>query len=77
MACLPEHSGHVLDRAHRLTYVWGQGRGIAERSVDIQRRRLRAQLEPLDGSDLLPTVWGCGYEAGPCARRGFGSDSVQ
>ncbi len=52
----------VFSRAQLLDRVWGEGRYVEDRTVDVHIRRLRAALEPAGYADLVQTVRGVGYK---------------
>jgi two-component system phosphate regulon response regulator PhoB len=52
----------VFSRAQLLDRVWGEGKYVEDRTVDVHIRRLRAALEPAGYADLVQTVRGVGYK---------------
>jgi len=57
-----KHPNKVYTRDKLLTYLWGSGCDINERSVDSQIKRLRKQLAPQGYDRYLKTVRGLGYQ---------------
>lgn len=58
---LMKHPERVHSRSALLDQVWGDSAMIAERTVDVTVRRLRAELEPSRCDSLIQTVRGAGY----------------
>jgi phosphate regulon transcriptional regulator PhoB len=52
----------VFSRAQLLDRVWGEGKYVEDRTVDVHIRRLRAALEPAGHAELIQTVRGVGYK---------------
>ncbi|WP_010597239.1 winged helix-turn-helix domain-containing protein [Rickettsiella massiliensis] len=57
-----KHPNKVYTRDKLLTYLWGGGCDINERSVDSQIKRLRKRLAPQGYDRYLKTVRGLGYQ---------------
>ncbi len=55
------HPERVHSRAQLLDRVWGDHVFIEERTVDVQIKRLREALAPVDCARLIETVRGAGY----------------
>ena len=54
--------GKVFSREKLLETIWGRGRHVTPRNVDVHVRRLREQIEEVpDDPQLLQTVRGFGY----------------
>ena len=64
---LLRHNGRVLSRSQILDQLWGVGRAIDERTVDVHIGRLRRALEPHGFHRRLETVRGTGYRIRPPA----------
>lgn len=58
---LLRHNGRVLSRGQILDQLWGVGRAIDERTVDVHIGRLRRALQPHGVHRYLETVRGNGY----------------
>ena len=56
------HQNRVYSRSQLLDLVWGQAHFIEERTLDVQIKRLRAELKPHDYDRYLKTVRGTGYQ---------------
>lgn len=52
----------VFSRVQLLDRVWGEGKYVEDRTVDVHIRRLRAALEPAGYAELVQTVRGVGYK---------------
>lgn len=64
---LLRHHGRVLSRGQILDQIWGVGRAIDERTVDVHVGRLRRALQPHGYHRCLETVRGNGYRMRPPA----------
>lgn len=62
---LLRHNGRVLSRGQILDQIWGVGRAIDERTVDVHIGRLRRALQPHGFHQCLETVRGNGYRLRP------------
>ncbi|MFK8029571.1 MAG: response regulator transcription factor [Gammaproteobacteria bacterium] len=58
---LVDHRDRMFTRQELLTYVWKNARGISERTVDVNVRRLRSRLAPYKCESYIQTVRGSGY----------------
>jgi two-component system phosphate regulon response regulator PhoB len=63
-----EHPGRVFSRAQLLDAVWGSGRDIEQRTVDVHIRRLRMAIEIEGASDPVRTIRSAGYALEPQSR---------
>ena len=61
LARLAEAPGRVFTRDQLLSDVWGYRDGAGGRTIDSHVRALRRKL----GDDVIRTVHGVGYAAGP------------
>lgn len=60
---LSRNPGRVYSREQILDQVWGDESFVEPRTVDVHVRRLRAQIEPDEGSPIyIVTVRGVGYK---------------
>jgi DNA-binding response OmpR family regulator len=60
------HPRHVFTRDRLLDEVWGRGRFVTPRTVDVHVRRLREKIEVQpDRPQHLQTVRGSGYRFSP------------
>ncbi len=64
---LLRYNGRVLSRSQILDQLWGVGRAIDERTVDVHVGRLRRALQPHGFQRCLETVRGSGYRIRPPA----------
>lgn len=55
------HPNHVHSRSRILDHIWGVGKPIDERTVDVHVGRLRKSLEPFGISQWIETQRGNGY----------------
>ena len=55
------HPDKVYSRAQLLDYVWGRGKFVEERTVDVHILRLRKLLKPHNCHTMVQTVRGYGY----------------
>lgn len=55
------HPERVYGRKHLVDQIWGDRVAVADRTVDVLIRRLRAQLEPIGCQHMIQTVRGAGY----------------
>ncbi|MBF0469938.1 MAG: response regulator [Gammaproteobacteria bacterium] len=58
---LMSHPDRLFSRSQLLDYVWGDGKFIGERTVDVHIRRLRRLLELKGHEQLIETVRSRGY----------------
>ncbi len=58
---LMRHPERVYTRGQLLDHVWGRGKYIEERTVDVHILRLRKLLKPQGMDTLIQTVRGAGY----------------
>jgi two-component system phosphate regulon response regulator PhoB len=58
---LMEHPRRVFARGQLLDAVWGTGKEVEERTVDVHIRRLRQALVAENGVDPIRTVRAAGY----------------
>jgi two-component system phosphate regulon response regulator PhoB len=56
-----ERPGRVFSRERLLESVWGRGRDIEPRTVDVHIRRLRQAINAGGGAELIRTVRSAGY----------------
>lgn len=56
-----QHPGRAWSRGQLLHALWGDGRVVEERTVDVHIRRLRKALEPAGHAGYVQTVRGHGY----------------
>ncbi|MBF0454636.1 MAG: winged helix-turn-helix domain-containing protein [Magnetococcales bacterium] len=61
LAFLVAHTERVFSRGELLEHVWGESRGVNERTVDVHVRHLRRDLSASGHDKYLQTVRGCGY----------------
>lgn len=61
MAFFLENQGRAFTRAELLRRVWSPSADVAERTVDVQVRRLRRVLEPFGCEGMIQTVRKFGY----------------
>lgn len=60
LALLLENAGEIVPREVLLQRVWGYGRDIRTRTLDVHVRRLRKKLFPY-GETYIETIFGIGY----------------
>ncbi len=60
LALLLENAGEIVPRDVLLERVWGYGRDIRTRTLDVHVRRLRKKLLPY-GETYIETIFGVGY----------------
>ena len=68
---LAAHPGRAISREELLARVWGVGRGVETRTIDMHVARLRAKLSSAsdeDGERYIVTVRGTGYMLGADLR---------
>lgn len=73
---LMDHPGAVFSREQLLDAVWGPGRAVTDRAVDVYVLRLRRKLEvDPERPELIHSTRGFGYsfEASPAAARRYDS----
>jgi DNA-binding response OmpR family regulator len=71
LAHLAAHAGRAISREELLSRVWGVGRGVETRTIDMHVARLRAKLSSATGEDgerYIVTVRGKGYMLGADLR---------
>jgi DNA-binding response OmpR family regulator len=61
---LVENAGEVVPREVLLMRVWGYGRGIRTRTLDVHIRRLRKRLGS-NCAQYIETIFGIGYRFQP------------
>jgi DNA-binding response OmpR family regulator len=60
LAMLVANEGEIVPREVLLLRVWGYGREIRTRTLDVHIRRLRKKLGPY-GDRYIQTIFGTGY----------------
>ena len=60
MALLVENAGEIVPRDILLERIWGYGKDIRTRTLDVHIRRLRKKLFPY-GDTYIETIFGVGY----------------
>lgn len=60
LALLLENAGEIVPREVLLERVWGYGRDIRTRTLDVHVRRLRKKMLPY-GEVYIETIFGIGY----------------
>jgi DNA-binding response OmpR family regulator len=60
LALMVQNRGEIVPRDILLFRIWGYGREVRTRTLDVHIRRLRKKLEPL-GERYIETVFGVGY----------------
>ncbi|MBI3210730.1 MAG: winged helix-turn-helix transcriptional regulator [Candidatus Solibacter usitatus] len=60
MGLLVNNTGEIVPRDVLLERIWGYGRDIRTRTLDVHIRRLRKKLFPY-GDSYIETVFGVGY----------------
>lgn len=60
LSLLVEHNGEIVPRDVLLDRVWGYGKDIRTRTLDVHIRRLRKKLFPY-GEVYIETIFGMGY----------------
>jgi DNA-binding response OmpR family regulator len=64
LAILVQNSGEIVARESLLLEVWGYGKEIRTRTLDVHIRRLRKKLAPA-GERYIETIFGVGYRFQP------------
>ncbi|MEK7404593.1 MAG: winged helix-turn-helix domain-containing protein [Acidobacteriota bacterium] len=64
LALLARHAGEIVPRDVLLMSVWGYGREIRTRTLDVHIRRLRMKLG-LHRGRHIETIFGVGYRLQP------------
>jgi DNA-binding response OmpR family regulator len=64
LALLSRNAGEIVPRDVLLMRVWGYGREIRTRTLDVHIRRLRKKLEGY-GEQYIETIFGVGYRFQP------------
>ncbi|MBL8173933.1 MAG: winged helix-turn-helix transcriptional regulator [Bryobacterales bacterium] len=60
LALLVENAGEIVPRDILLERIWGYGKDIRTRTLDVHIRRLRKKLFPY-GDTYIETIFGVGY----------------
>ncbi|MBI3683533.1 MAG: winged helix-turn-helix transcriptional regulator [Acidobacteria bacterium] len=60
LALLVENAGEIVPREVLLERIWGYGKDIRTRTLDVHIRRLRKKLFPF-GDTYIETIFGVGY----------------
>ncbi|MCC6363547.1 MAG: winged helix-turn-helix transcriptional regulator [Bryobacterales bacterium] len=60
LGLLLDNAGEIVPREILLERIWGYGRGIRTRTLDVHIRRLRKKLFPY-GDTYIETIFGVGY----------------
>lgn len=60
LALIVQNRGEIVPRDILLFRIWGYGREVRTRTLDVHIRRLRKKLEPF-GDSYIETVFGVGY----------------
>lgn len=60
LALLVENSGEIVPREILLDRIWGYGKEIRTRTLDVHIRRLRKKMFPF-GEVYIETIFGVGY----------------
>lgn len=60
LGLLVENAGEIVPREILLDRIWGYGRDIRTRTLDVHIRRLRKKLFPY-GDTYIETIFGVGY----------------
>jgi DNA-binding response OmpR family regulator len=62
---LMSRPGVVFSREQLLDAVWGHGRAVTDRTVDVYILRLRQKIETTPGTSYIRSVRGFGYSFNP------------
>ena len=68
LAYLLRRPGELVTRETLLMTIWGYGKDMRTRTLDVHIRRLRQMLEPY-GKVYIETVFATGYRFQPYARK--------
>lgn len=60
LALLVDNAGEIVPREILLERIWGYGKDIRTRTLDVHIRRLRKKLFPY-GDTYIETIFGIGY----------------
>jgi len=60
LGLLVENAGEIVPREILLERIWGYGKDIRTRTLDVHIRRLRKKLFPY-GDTYIETIFGVGY----------------
>lgn len=60
LALLVDNAGEIVPREILLERIWGYGRDIRTRTLDVHIRRLRKKMFPY-GEVYIETIFGVGY----------------
>jgi len=60
LALLVDNAGEIVPREILLERIWGYGRDIRTRTLDVHIRRLRKKMFPY-GDIYIETIFGVGY----------------
>jgi len=60
LVLMVQNRGEIIPRDILLFRIWGYGREVRTRTLDVHIRRLRKKLEPF-GDSYIETVFGLGY----------------
>jgi DNA-binding response OmpR family regulator len=60
LALLVDNAGEIVPREVLLERIWGYGRDIRTRTLDVHIRRLRKKMFPY-GEVYIETIFGVGY----------------
>ena len=76
-AMLAQHAGDIVPRQILLSRIWGYGKDIRTRTLDVHIRRLRKKLGAY-GEQYIETIFGVGYRFQPYREvrpfQGFGTE---
>jgi DNA-binding response OmpR family regulator len=64
LAALVTNASEIVPREVLLQSIWGYGRDIRTRTLDVHIRRLRRKLGPY-GEQYIETIFGVGYRFQP------------
>jgi DNA-binding response OmpR family regulator len=64
LVLLVKNAGAIVSRETLLMRVWGYGKEIRTRTLDVHIRRLRKHLSPY-GMQYIETIFGIGYRFQP------------
>jgi DNA-binding response OmpR family regulator len=64
LVLLVQNAGAIVPRESLLMRVWGYGKQVRTRTLDVHIRRLRQHLSPY-GMQYIETIFGIGYRFQP------------